>query len=138
MSGRTPDPDDVREQTLAQIVSATLGEISATKDKIERDNKAANDRMLETIAQYRTDINKTYMWLYQQITAIKDTLEHESKERPDRQRVIDDKLSKVDTQIEVVKDRQDRFELLMMRGFVVLLLLLVVFGGIAFWVGRGH
>lgn len=133
-----PDPDEVREQTLAQIVSATLGEISATKDKIERDNKAANDRMLETIAQYRTDINKTYMWLYQMIAAINDTLSHEAKERPDRQRVIDDKLSKVDAQIEVVKDRQDRFELLLTRGFVALLVLVVVFGAVAFWFGRGH
>ena len=132
-----PDPDDVREQTLAQIVSATLGEISATKDKIERDNKAANDRMFALIVQYRTDINKTYMWLYQQVATITDTLAHEAKERPDRQRVIDDKLAKVDAQIEVVKDRQERFELLLMRGFVVLLLLLVVFGAVAFWFGRG-
>ena len=84
--------DAARQDTLARLIGQQTEEMRATREKIERDNKAANKELVSIVATYRTDIHRAVANVLIQVMDIKDALAQEQKERPARQRDIDSQL----------------------------------------------
>lgn len=106
---------DAAEQTLAQLYAATLDEMRGIRDQVLADNKEANAQLVEIVRGYRESANAAQGWLTKEVLDIKAQLDHEARERPARQLVIDTKLDSVN-------ERQHRMEKLMIVLIGVLIL----------------